>query len=141
MSLVMTPSERTAFLAEPRVGVLAVGRDGRGPLAVPVWYRYADGEVRVWMERESVKYRAIRRTGAFTLVVQSEQLPYKYVSVEGPVLADDVPPSRDEAVAIARRYLSRGNAEGYVDSALGESSVLVRMRPAKWLSNDQGRSG
>jgi hypothetical protein len=28
----------------------------------------------------------------------------------------------------------------YVDSALGEDSVLVRMRPEKWLSNDQSKA-
>ncbi len=139
LSLVMSEAEREAFLREPRVGIIAIGRDGRGPLAVPVWYRYARGEVGVWMERDSAKYRALRRVGRFTLVVQSERMPYKYVSVEGPVVADG-PPSRAEAVAIAGRYLSPVDAEGYVDSALGEGSVLVLMRPQRWLSNDQSRN-
>ncbi|GAA4432454.1 pyridoxamine 5'-phosphate oxidase family protein [Actinokineospora soli] len=140
MSLVMTAAEREAFLDERRVGVIAATRDGRAPLAVPVWYRYADGEVHVWIERESVKYGVLRAAGRFTLVVQSERLPYKYVSVEGAVVAADVPPTRAEAVAIAARYLAPDDAEGYVDSALGEGSVLVRMRPERWLSSDQGKT-
>jgi PPOX class probable F420-dependent enzyme len=138
MSLVMSEAERRAFLREPRVGIIAISRDGRGPLAVPVWFRYADGEIRVWMERDSAKHRALRRAGRFTLVVQSERMPYKYVSVEGPVI-DDLPPSRDEAEAIAGRYLAPADAAGYVRSALGETSVLVRMRPERWLSNDQAK--
>ncbi|MFC5287568.1 pyridoxamine 5'-phosphate oxidase [Actinokineospora guangxiensis] len=138
MSLVMSEAERVAFLGEPRVGVIAISRDGRGPLAVPIWYRYARGEVCVWMERDSVKYRALCRAGRFTLVVQSERMPYKYVSAEGPVV-DARSPSRAEAVAIAGRYLAPPDAEGYVDSALGEGSVLVSMRPERWLSNDQSR--
>ena len=141
MSLVMTAPEREAFLDERRVGVIATARDGRAPLAVPVWYRHTGGEVQVWIERDSVKYDVIRKAGRFTLVVQSERLPYKYVSVEGPVIAADAPPTRAEAVAIAARYLAPADAEGYVDSALGANSVLVRMRPQWWLSSDQAKTG
>jgi hypothetical protein len=58
--------------------------------------------------------------------------------VEGPVVSAERP-TRDEALAITVRYGSRDQAETYVDSTLGEDSVLVRMRPEKWLSNDQGK--
>src|SRR5918995_3907134 len=40
----MTPAEREAFLAEPRVAVLSVVRgDGRPPLAAPSFYAYEPG--------------------------------------------------------------------------------------------------
>ncbi len=39
--LTMTRAEAEAFLAEPRVAVLSVTEPGRGPLASPLWYRYA----------------------------------------------------------------------------------------------------
>lgn len=139
MSFVMTEQEREAFLAEVHVGVLAVARDGAGPLAVPVWYRYEPGgDVRMWMERGSRKYRAIELAGRLSLVAQTEASPYKYVSVEGPVVSAERP-TRDEAVAIAARYWPEAQAVAYVDSALGDDSVLVRMKPEKWLSNDQGK--
>ena len=139
MSFVMTKQEREEFLAEIHVGVLAVARDGAGPLAVPVWYRYEPGgDVQIWMERRSRKYRAIEGAGRFSLVVQTETAPYKYVSVEGPVVSAELP-TRDEALAITVRYGSHDQAVAYVDSTLGEDSVLVRMRPDKWLSNDQGK--
>lgn len=125
MSFVLTEPEREAFLAEVHVGVLAVARDGAGPLAVPVWYQYEPGgDVRIWMERGSRKYRAIERAGRLSLVAQTETSPYKYVSVEGPVVSAEWP---------------EGQAVAYVDSALGEDSVLVCMTPEKWLSNDQGK--
>lgn len=92
------------------------------------------------MERGTVKEKAIRKAGRFSLVAQSEELPYKYVSVEGPVVANDGPPTREQALAIARRYLPEDEAVGYVNGALGEGSLLVRMRPEKWLSNDQGKT-
>jgi nitroimidazol reductase NimA-like FMN-containing flavoprotein (pyridoxamine 5'-phosphate oxidase superfamily) len=44
MSLAMTPAEREAFLAEVHVAVVTVSDDdGRGPLAIPLWYDYRPG--------------------------------------------------------------------------------------------------
>ena len=39
-SFVMSRSEREAFLTEVHVGIIAIAEQGRGPLAVPVWYAY-----------------------------------------------------------------------------------------------------
>jgi PPOX class probable F420-dependent enzyme len=139
-SFVMTAEEREAFLSGVHVGVLAVERAGRAPLAVPVWYDYSPGgELLIWMERDTVKDRAITAAGRLSLAVQDENPPYKYVTVEGPVVANDQPPTREQALRIAGRYWPEAEAKAYVDSALGERSVLVRVRPEKWLSNDQGK--
>jgi len=140
MSLVMTAEERETYLSGVHVGVLAVEREGRAPLAVPIWYDYQGGEILLWMERDTVKDRSIRKAGRFSLVAQSESVPYKYVTVEGPVIASDLPPTREQALAITRRYLPEPDAVAYVDGALGEKALLVRMRPEKWLSNDQGKA-
>ncbi|WP_191245737.1 pyridoxamine 5'-phosphate oxidase family protein [Amycolatopsis deserti] len=137
----MTPAERESFLAGVHVAVLAVERDGRAPLAVPIWYDYRPGgEILLWMERETIKDRLVRKAGRLTLTVQDENWPYKYVSVEGSVVANDEPPTREEALGIASRYLPEPDARNYVDGALGENSLLVRVRPEKWLSNDQSKS-
>ncbi|APE37967.1 pyridoxamine 5'-phosphate oxidase [Nocardia mangyaensis] len=135
----MTAAEREAFLSAVHVGVLAVEREGRAPLAVPIWYAYEDGEILLWMERDTVKDRSIRRAGRFSFVVQSETVPYRYVTAEGSVISADVPPTRAQALSIASRYLPEGEAAAYVDAALNEKSVLVRMCPEKWLSNDQSK--
>jgi PPOX class probable F420-dependent enzyme len=141
MSFVMTTAERESFLSGVHVGVLAVERTGRAPLAVPVWYDYSPGgELLIWMERDTVKDRAITTAGRLSLAVQDENPPYKYVTVEGPVVANDEPPTREQALRIAGRYWPADQATAYVDSALGERSVLVRVRPEKWLSNDQSKS-
>jgi hypothetical protein len=73
-------------------------------------------------------------------VVQTEEAPYKYVSVEGPVVAGDSPPTLEQALTIAGRYLAPEPAAEYVSAALGEHSLLVRVRPERWLSNDQGKA-
>ncbi|GAA4538966.1 pyridoxamine 5'-phosphate oxidase family protein [Amycolatopsis samaneae] len=124
------------------IGVLAIGREGRAPLAVPVWYDYEPGgEILVWMDRDSLKDRSIRAAGKFSLVAQSEQQPYKYVTAEGPVVAIDEAPTREQATRIAERYLPEEEAKAFVDGSLTEKSILVRMRPEKWLSTDYSKAG
>lgn len=40
----LSVQEREEFLAEPHVASLSVAVDqGRGPLTVPIWYRYTPG--------------------------------------------------------------------------------------------------
>ncbi|GAA3558176.1 pyridoxamine 5'-phosphate oxidase family protein [Amycolatopsis ultiminotia] len=136
---VMTVDERAAFLAEARVGVLAVGREGSAPLAVPIWYDYSPGgEVLLWTDRESVKYRAIQAAGQLSVSVQQESQPYRYVTVSGPVTATELP-TEQQALRIAARYLPAPGAAAFVADTLSETSVLVRVRPEKWLSADQGK--
>lgn len=133
----MTESEREGFLADSHVGVLSVARDGIGPLTVPVWYRYEPGgDVQIWMEGRSRKYRAIEQAGRFSFLVQTETWPYKYVSVEGPVTGA-TRLTLEEGLAIAGRYLPEAEAAALMASERGEDSLLVRMRPERWLSNDQ----
>jgi nitroimidazol reductase NimA-like FMN-containing flavoprotein (pyridoxamine 5'-phosphate oxidase superfamily) len=35
----MTPEEREEFVADVHVGILAIERESKAPLAVPIWYR------------------------------------------------------------------------------------------------------
>ena len=63
----MTVAEREAFLAEVHVGVLAVERPGRGPLALPIWYRFADGVVEIGMDGSSLKAQLLRAAGRATM--------------------------------------------------------------------------
>ena len=45
MSLAMSRAEREAFLAATRVGIVSIAEEGRGPLAVPVWYQIGRAHV------------------------------------------------------------------------------------------------
>src|SRR4051794_1634537 len=87
----MTVTEREAFLADLHVGILAVDEPGRGPLAMPIWYLFRDGQVVIGMGGQSVKAKLLRQAGRATLTVQTEEPPYKYVCVEGPVEIDPNP--------------------------------------------------
>jgi nitroimidazol reductase NimA-like FMN-containing flavoprotein (pyridoxamine 5'-phosphate oxidase superfamily) len=141
MSLAMTRSEREAFLAALHVGVLSLAEEGRGPLSVPIWYAYEPGgELRMVTERDSRKGRPLARVRRASLCVQGETPPYQYVSVEGPVVAlEDADLERDVR-PIARRYLGRELGDRYVEATGGSpargGSMLVRVRPERWLSVD-----
>ena len=105
MSLSMSPAEREEFLAGVHVGVLGVAQaGGAGPLTVPVWYTYRPGgTVNVSTGRGTRKAWAIEAAGRFSLCVQDERPPYRYVTVEGPLVAEDATDA--ERLELARRYL------------------------------------
>src|SRR6516225_11849932 len=105
MWVAMSVAERDEFLAGVHVGVLsaAVGTAGQ-TLAVPVWYSYRPGGLlTVLTGRRSRKAAVIRAAGRFGLCVQDERPPYRYVSVEGPVVGEEgLDPA--EGPAMAHRY-------------------------------------
>jgi nitroimidazol reductase NimA-like FMN-containing flavoprotein (pyridoxamine 5'-phosphate oxidase superfamily) len=141
MSFVMTAQEREEFLAGVHVGVVAVDRPGRAPLATPVWYDYGPGgDVLIWTDRGTVKERLFREAGRFSLCAQDEALPHRYVTVEGSVVEIDRAPTEEEALRITARYLPADEAARWVEDNLGPGSLLVRMRPEKWLSADYGKA-
>ncbi len=140
MSLAMSPVEREAFLAEVHVGVISVAEHGRAPLAVPIWYGYEPGgEVWVVTGERSRKANLLRSAQRFSLCVQTEAPPYKYASVEGPIVSVGPADVERDLRPLAHRYLGRALGDRYVDSAHGEDSepvILVRMRPERWLTAD-----
>lgn len=130
----MTEAEREEFLAGVHVGVLAIARQDKGPLALPIWYQYEDGVVLIGMGGDSLKAKLLRNAGRATLTAQQEELPYKYVSVEGPI--EIVQDQRDDFV-MASRYLGPEMGRWYADNNPStEESVLVRLTPERWLTAD-----
>ena len=141
MSFAMSAQEREHFLAGLHVGVLSVvAGEGRGPIAVPVWYDYQPGgQVSVITARGSRKGQAIAAAGRMSLCAQDENPPYRYVSVEGPVVIEEL--DLDERLAMARRYLGPEGGDRYVASnpdPAGEN-MMIRMTPEHWLSVDYGK--
>ncbi|MBV8539673.1 MAG: pyridoxamine 5'-phosphate oxidase family protein [Pseudonocardiales bacterium] len=141
MDLAMSTDEREKFLAGVHIGVLGVDdpRGQRAPLLVPVWYSYEPGgEVMVQTRRDSVKARLIREVGRFGFCVQDESAPYRYVSVEGPVVAVDDPLDPARRAALAHRYLDPVTASAYL-AANGHQlaeDIIFRMRPQRWRTAD-----
>jgi nitroimidazol reductase NimA-like FMN-containing flavoprotein (pyridoxamine 5'-phosphate oxidase superfamily) len=141
MTLTMTKQEREAFLADVHVGVISIPEPGRGPLTVPIWYAYdPGGELRVVTGRTSRKGQLLARAGRFSLCAQTEASPYKYVSVEGPIIAIEASDLERDLRPLARRYLGAQRGDQYIESVRDEpgyaENVLVRMRPERWLTVD-----
>ncbi|MER7546388.1 pyridoxamine 5'-phosphate oxidase family protein [Spirillospora sp. NPDC127506] len=140
MSLTMSAAEREAFLAGPHVGILSVADDaGRAPLAMPVWYAYEPGgEITFITGRDSRKMALIRAAGRVSLVAQEAALPYRYVSVEGPVVGFEDPARPEDRRAMAERYLGAEGGAEYLEATkdAADTMVLTRVRPERWYTRD-----
>jgi nitroimidazol reductase NimA-like FMN-containing flavoprotein (pyridoxamine 5'-phosphate oxidase superfamily) len=142
MSLTMTRAEREAFLAGVHVAVVSIPDPGRAPLTVPIWYRYEPGgEIEFVTERQSRKGRLLAVGTRLSLCAQTETPPYRYVTVEGVVVAVETSDRERDTRPIAHRYLGADMGDAYVASLGPErgGSVRVRVRPARWLSVDYGK--
>ena len=136
----MTEPERQEFLAGLHVGVLAIERADGPPLALPVWYSYEPGgDVEVLTSASSLKGRLVAAAGRASLCAQQEELPYKYVTVDGPVEIDAL--DRDDRApieAMAIRYLGDEMGRGYAAQAATDDEIRLRIRPERWYTVDYG---
>ena len=143
MSLAMTKDEREAFLADTHVAVVSVADGARAPLVVPVWYAYEPGgDLRFVTGGASRKARLIRKAGRVSLCVQTETPPYRYVSIEGPAVIG-APDHERDVRATALRYLGPQMGEVYLQATAAEraGSILVTVKPERWLTVDYGKWG
>src|SRR5690242_9307726 len=136
MSVAMTKEERETYLAALHVGVLAVAQEDRAPLTVPIWYRYTPGgEVEIITGRASQKTALIANAGRFSLCAQDEAPPYRYVTVEGPVIAIESADRERDIRPMRQRYLGVSVADdSSSESTQDENNVVIRMRPDRWLT-------
>ncbi|MFC9894888.1 pyridoxamine 5'-phosphate oxidase family protein [Nocardia sp. NPDC127579] len=136
----LNPEERQQFLAEPHIGALSLcAEPGRGPLTVPIWYRYEPGgELWFVTGAQSRKARFLREAGRLGLLAQRVAPTVRYVSVEGPIVGvTDM--TEDEHREVAAHYLPADQVDGYLEIAAGFGAMItVRMRPQRWLSSDLG---
>ena len=137
----MTESEREEFLAGLHVGVIGIERSDGPPLVVPVWYSYEPGgDVEVLTSASSTKGRLAAAAGRASLCAQQEELPYKYVSVEGPVEIDELGDDAKAAVLpMAIRYLGEEMGRGYAAGDTASDEIRIRIRPDRWFTVDYAK--
>ena len=139
----MTKSEREAFLAETRVGIVSIAEEGRGPLTVPVWFAYEPGGVvRFVTGGTSRKAKLLGAAGRLSLCVQTETPPYKYASIEGAARIVGAPDFERDVRAVAIRYLGPQMGEMYLTMTAEQNAgaVLVEMTPQRWLTVDYAKA-
>ena len=88
MTTTMSKARREEYLAGFHVGIVSLIEPGRGPLAVPIWYDYEiGGELRFLTDKGTRKERLLAENVRISLCVQDEKPPYRYVSIEGPIVS------------------------------------------------------
>lgn len=90
---------------------------------------------------ESRKGKLLKAGDRVSLAVQSENPPYKYVSVEGPI-TDIKNSSQEELLSMAIRYLGQEQGQAYAKANASVSeghSILVSVTPERWLAVDYSK--
>ena len=139
----MSRAKREEFLAATHVGVVSILDGARGPLTVPVWYRYTPGgTVRFVTGASSRKAKLLRTAGRAGFCVQTETPPYQYVSIEGPITLG-TPDYEADVRQVALRYLGEQMGEMYLAGSAQdpEPTVLIELRPERWFSVDYSQLG
>ena len=108
---------------------------------MPIWYNYEpSGEIKLWTGGNARKVKLMRQAGRFSLCVQKETRPYKYVSVEGPVVAIQPIDLEQDLRPLVYRYLGPEEGQRYLDNlggpTAGTGDLVIRMRPERWNSLD-----
>lgn len=117
------------FLSEPVVATLATyGSDGRARLS-PVWHEWADGGFNVTIDKGDIKARHLDRDRRASLVVYSNDSPYKGVEIRTDAIVTS--DGAVEAVArLAHRYLNEEQAKRFLSLTSWEP-LLVRLEPGE----------
>jgi hypothetical protein len=140
MSTAMTKQEREEFLAALHVGVVSMADGERGPMTVPIWYLYeAGGDIAIITPPDSRKARLVKIGTRVSFVAQSEEMPPKYVSIEGPVISVEPADVDRDVRALTARYLGKELGDAYVDATRPDGTtpeVVIRIRPERWFSKD-----
>ncbi len=140
MPLEMTVEERQAFLADLHVGVISVTDGSKGPLTLPIWYTYEPGgDLRIITDERSHKAKRMAETGRFSLCTQSEEAPYKYVSVEGPITGTRPADFESDLRPMAQRYLGTDLGNAYAEANTVEGQIVISMRPQRWRTTDYSK--
>jgi PPOX class probable F420-dependent enzyme len=134
----MTQSEREQFLTGVHIALLAVERPDGPPALAPLWYRYEPGGDLVFTTSDdSIKGGLLRAAGRASLCVQREELPYAYVTVEGPVRLAEA--TEEQRLELATRYLGEEMGRGYVEANPGNDAVIATLTPERWYTVDYGK--
>jgi PPOX class probable F420-dependent enzyme len=129
----VTQDETRAFLLEgTRTAALATVRPDGRPHVAPIWFTLDCDDLLFNTGENTVKGANLQRDGRVALMVDDEEPPFAFVSIEGDVsLSDDLDTMRYWATRIAARYMGEDQAEPYGKRNAVPGELLVRVRPTK----------
>ena len=85
----LSQQEISDFLSEPHLADLATVRPDGRPHVAPVGYIVENGKAFVIARATAVKVRNVRHNPKVSLSIAPEELPYRYVVLEGEALLTD----------------------------------------------------
>ena len=129
----MTSDETRAFLLEgTRTAALATVRPDGRPHVAPIWFTLDGDDLLFTTGENTVKGTNLQRDGRVALMVDDEEPPFAFVSIEGDVsLSDDLDTMRYWATRIAARYMGEDQADAYGKRNAVPGELLARLRPTK----------
>ncbi len=96
------------------------------------------------MQEDSRKGGLLEIGSRVSLCAQREARPYKYVSVEGPVIEIDHYDLDADLGAMAARYLGDSGRADYIERSREKfaqgNGIKVTIKPEAWLSADYSKS-
>jgi hypothetical protein len=103
-------------LAGPHQAVLSVARAEKGPLAVPMSYRFVDGVFMFVTGEETLHGRLMRRRGRATMTVQDARsdgltVHQWYVIAEGPVSF-----AEEDPLPVVRAIMAKDRGAAHADA-------------------------
>ncbi|MBS22153.1 MAG: hypothetical protein CL739_08705 [Chloroflexi bacterium] len=113
----MTDKSVTDFLREVHIAILSINRNNQSPHSTPVWYTYEANDTIWFMASPGTKKSKLMSVGTHvSLVAQTVNDPYKYVSIEGHILDISKGDLEQDLRPISRRYLGDKGGDEYVES-------------------------
>ncbi len=138
----MNNAECDEFLHKANVAVIGtVDAKGR-PHGAPIWYLYVDGVFRVSTGRGSQKHRNVEANANISLVIDTKQLPYYAVMVQGEAEVKG-PLSEEDRLTLAVRYLGEDIGKRYAEMTAGnhDETITLHIRPRKVTVYDSRNVG
>ena len=128
----LTSEQMAEFLERPLVAVYVTLRANGSPHAIPVWYEYTDGEFIVFTSSTFQRVKNLERDSRAAITISTHDVPYMYVSAEGPVSITSEGVA-ETGLSIARRYMGE-DAQQFLDDVYDEHSVVLRLTPERILT-------
>lgn len=131
----MTKTEMFRFLEEEaRIGRLATVDQGGRPHVVPVWFKVSGDQVWVHTLARMRKARNVAATGTFALTVDTEDWPYRGVTMRGRARAagsDEIDHSYIEDLTVSHLGEAHRSLGHHIASIPDEHTTLV-LTPETW---------
>ncbi len=113
----------------PKLLRLAVVLDGK-PHISSVWYLWSRNHFWISTAEDRLKVRAIKKNPNVALVIDSDNLPYEGVIVEGEAVLTKQN-IKGITLQIVRKYVDKESVKDQYDSLMRFPRILIKVKPIK----------